>query len=102
MQYSKQFYTNVTLFILALVVLGLSIWAIVAPCKKDKFGGEILSAKDCYNNNLEEEEIDNCKKTMEALSNNIEAQYEGLSANRGLKNPGGALSGSFGNSNILK
>ena len=38
MQYSQNFYTNVTLFVLALVVLGLSIWAFVAPCKKDGFG----------------------------------------------------------------
>ena len=38
MQYSQNFYTNVALFVLALVVLGLSIWAFVAPCKKDGFG----------------------------------------------------------------
>lgn len=37
MQYSQNFYTNVALFVLALVVLGLSIWAFVAPCKKDTF-----------------------------------------------------------------
>jgi len=39
---------------------------------------------------------------MEALSNNIEEQYEGQPANRGLTNPGGPFSGSFGNPNILK
>jgi hypothetical protein len=100
MQYSKEFYTNVILFILALVVLGLSIWAFVAPCKKDKFS-YILNAEDCYNNNLDEEDIENCKKTMEALSNNIEAQYEERVGNRGLTNPGGAISGSFGNPDIL-
>ena len=100
MQYSKQFYTNVILFVLSLVVLGLSIWAFVAPCKNDKFSN-ILNAEDCNNNNLDEEEIKNCKKTMEALSNNIEAQYEGQAANRGLRNAGGAISGSFGNPDIL-
>ena len=40
MQYSQNFYTNVVLFVLALVVLGLSIWAFVAPCKKDGFGDQ--------------------------------------------------------------
>lgn len=40
MQYSQNFYTNVVLFVLALVVLGLSIWAFVAPCKKDNFGDQ--------------------------------------------------------------
>ena len=100
MQYSKQFYTNVILFVLSLVVLGLSIWAFVAPCKNDKFSN-ILNADDCYNNNLEEEEIKNCIKTMEALNNNIEVQYEGQVANRGLRNSGGAISGSFGNPDIL-
>ena len=38
MQYSQNFYTNVALFVLALIVLGLSIWAFVTPCKKDGFG----------------------------------------------------------------
>lgn len=100
MQYSKQFYTNVILFVLSLVILGLSIWAFVVPCKKDKFS-KILNAEDCYNNNLEEEEIKKCKKTTEALSNNIDVQYGGLAANRGLTDPSGAISGSFGNPNIL-
>ena len=101
MQYSKQFYTNVILFVLSLIVLGLSIWAFVVPCKNDKFSN-ILNAEDCYNNNnLNEEEIENCIKTMEALSNNIDVQYEGLAGNRGLRNPGGAISGSFGNPDIL-
>lgn len=100
MQYSKEFYTNVTLFILALVVLGLSIWAFVAPCKKDKFS-DILGAENCYHDNLDEEDRKNCIKTMEALSNNIEVQYEGQASNRGLRNSGGAISGSFGNPDIL-
>lgn len=98
MQYSKQFYTNVILFVLSLIVLGLSIWAFVAPCKKDKFGGEILSEEDCD----DEEDIENCRKTMEALSNNIDVQYSGLAANRGLTGTSGALSGSFGNPDILE
>lgn len=41
MQYSNEFYTNVALFVLALVVLGLSIWAFVTPCKKDGFGDQV-------------------------------------------------------------
>ena len=45
--------------------------------------------------------LKNCIKTMEALSNNIEVQYEGKAANRGLRNPGGAIAGSFGNPDIL-
>lgn len=46
MQYSQNFYTNVTLFVLALVVLGLSIWAFVAPCKKDGFGDQDCVGQD--------------------------------------------------------
>ena len=30
--------TNLLLFVVAFVALGLSIWALATPCKKDKFG----------------------------------------------------------------
>ena len=90
----------VILFVLSLVVLGLSIWAFVAPCKNDKFS-DILSKENCDHDNLNEEDKKNCIKIMEALSNNIEVQYEGQSANRGVRNPGGAIAGSFGNPDIL-
>ena len=65
MQYSKQFYTNVILFVLSLIVLGLSIWAFVAPCKKDKFGGEILSEEDCD----DEEDIEIMAEKAMAVKN---------------------------------
>ena len=35
---TKEFWTNLVLFVVACVALGLSIWAFVKPCKKDKFG----------------------------------------------------------------
>ena len=35
---TKEFWTNVVLFVVACVALGLSIWALATPCKKDKFG----------------------------------------------------------------
>ena len=50
MQYSQNFYTNVALFVLALVVLGLSIWAFVAPCKKDGFGDPVGTFGNCCKN----------------------------------------------------
>jgi hypothetical protein len=68
MQYSQNFYTNVALFVLALVVLGLSIWAFVAPCKKDGFGDQECGCSeienpgpyDCgYHGSMTETECDN-------------------------------------------
>ena len=35
---TKEFWTNLVLFVVACVALGLSIWAFNVPCKKDKFG----------------------------------------------------------------
>ena len=36
--YNRQFLFNTILFVVACVVLGLSIWALVAKCKNDNFG----------------------------------------------------------------
>lgn len=35
LQFNKQFYINVILFFIALIVLGLSIWALVAKCPEN-------------------------------------------------------------------
>ena len=35
---TKEFWTNLVLFVVACVALGLSIWAINTPCKNEKFG----------------------------------------------------------------
>lgn len=37
---TKEFWTNLVLFVVACVALGLSIWAFATPCKKDGFGNE--------------------------------------------------------------
>ena len=34
---TKEFWTNLVLFVVACVALGLSIWALATPCKKDGF-----------------------------------------------------------------
>jgi hypothetical protein len=56
---TKEFWTNLVLFVVACVALGLSIWAFATPCKKDKFGidsscGEMSCEEinQIYNNNL--------------------------------------------------
>ena len=63
MQYSQNFYTNVVLFVLALVVLGLSIWAFVAPCKKDGFGNPVGPFGNCCKN--ADENYQWCKNSPE-------------------------------------
>jgi hypothetical protein len=63
---------------------------------KDDFGGEILNPNDYP---FDDEK---CRKDMEILSNNINAQYQGQPANRGMTNPWGSEGGSFGNPNILE
>lgn len=35
---TKEFWTNVVLFVVASVALGLSIWAFATPCKEEGFG----------------------------------------------------------------
>ena len=91
-------YSLVILTILSITSLILSIISLV-KCK-DHFGGEILNADDCVG--LPEEEYRSCVKNMNILSNNINSQYQGLRANRGMTYPGGAEGGSFGNPNILE
>ena len=93
-------YLLVILAILSIISLVLSIISFT-KCK-DYFGGEILNAEDCKNSGLSEEAYNSCVKNMEILSDNINSQYQGLAANRGLTNPGGADAGSFGNPNILE
>jgi len=83
--------------ILSIISLTLSIISLV-KCK-DHFGGEILNAEDCKG--LSDEAYNSCVKNMETLSDNINSQYQGQPANRGLTYPGGPHGGSFGNPNII-
>jgi len=91
-------YLLIILGILSIVSLTLSIISLT-KCK-DHFGGEILNAEDCIG--LQPEKYRSCVRNMEILSNNINAQYQGKPANRGMTNPGGPEGGSFGNPNILE
>lgn len=57
--FTREFYINFGLFLFACLALGLSIWAFVLPCKKDKFGidsscGEMSCEEinSIYTNNL--------------------------------------------------
>ena len=52
-QLTKEFWTNLVLFVVACVALGLSIWALNVPCKKDGFGDNLSGCKkrsDCSEN----------------------------------------------------
>ena len=87
-------YLLLILGIIALTSLTLSIISLT-KCKDD-FGGEILNPNHCPFDNQK------CRKDIEILSNNINAQYQCKPANRGMTNPGGPEGGSFGNPNILE
>ena len=50
--FTKEFYINLVLFVVACVALGLSIWAFAKPCKKDKFGDNSVSYLKCSNAKL--------------------------------------------------
>ena len=70
--YNKQFLFNTILFVVACVVLGLSIWALATPCKKDGFG----NLKGCPIVNLDgcaqygkDYPLDNCTGTPVNLGN---------------------------------
>ena len=86
--------------ILSIVSLILSIISFT-KCK-DHFGGEILNPNDCNNSGLSEEEYRSCVKNMKILSDNINSQYHGQPANRGITYPGGPDTGLFGNPDILR
>ena len=85
--------------ILSIVSLILSIISFT-KCK-DNFGGQILNSNDCNNSGLSEEAYRSCVKNMKILSDNINSQYNGQPANRGMTYPGGPDTGSFGNPYIL-
>ena len=89
---------NLTKGILSIVSFTLSIISLT-KCK-DNFGGEILNPNDCVG--LPKEEYASCVKNMDILSSNINSQYQGQPANRGMTFPGGPEGGSFGNPNILE
>jgi len=79
--------------ILSIVSLTLSIISLTKCI--DHFGGEILNPNDCPDDD------EKCRKNMEILSDNINSQYQGQPANRGMTYPGGPEGGSFGNSDII-
>lgn len=89
----------ISLFTISIISLILSIIAITK--KNDSFSN-ILNIDECLNNtNLNEEEKNDCIKNIKILNSNINSQYWSLANNRGIKYPGNAIAGSFGNPNIL-
>lgn len=56
---TKEFWTNFVLFVVACVALGLSIWGIATPCKKDSFS-----------ENYRENSIFNNKESCEKFTRN--------------------------------
>ena len=91
-------YLLVILVILSIVSLTLTIISLT-KCKDD-FGGEILNPDDCIG--LPPEKYRSCVRNMVILSNNINSQYQGRPANRGITHPGGPEGGSFGNPDIIR
>jgi len=49
--FTKEFWTNLVLFVVACVALGLSIWAFATPCKKDGFGKVEFGSVCCPDGN---------------------------------------------------
>ena len=46
LQFTKEFWMNLVLFVFACIVLGLSIWALTLPCKKNDPFGDYRILKD--------------------------------------------------------
>ena len=77
------------LFIFVILSISSLTLSIISLTKcKDHFGGEILNADDCNNSGLSEEAYSSCVKNMKILSDNINSQYQGQPANRGITYPG--------------
>ena len=90
------------LFIFVILFITSLTLSIISFTKcKDNFGGQILNSNDCNNSGLSEEEYRSCVKNMKILSDNINSQYNGQPANRGMTYPGGPDTGLFGNPYIL-
>lgn len=49
-KFTREFWTNLVLFVVVCVALGLSIWAFATPCKKDKFGNSNSNLICDFNN----------------------------------------------------
>ena len=97
------YYLVIVISIICLTSLILSILAISKNCKCDNFAGNILNESECYNTPQidTEEKLNNCLNNIRQLSTNINTVYWGQPGNRGLVNPGGAISGSIGNPQII-
>lgn len=86
------------ILLIAVVALGLSIASMVKPCN-DGFGnGEVLNLNECKGAPDELE----CAKRIYELKYNINAQFSAQPANRMVTYSGGAVSGAFGNSDVLQ
>jgi hypothetical protein len=53
--FTREFYINLVLFVVACIALGLSIWAFAKPCKKDRFGDNSVSCSTGKLINLDNE-----------------------------------------------
>lgn len=89
----------IVLLTISIVTLILSIISLV-KCK-DTFAGSVLNKEECYNSHFDEDELKRCLNQVKTLTTNINSQYWGQPGNRGLTYPGGPVSGSFGNPEII-
>jgi hypothetical protein len=91
---------------LILVIVSLSITIYNFMCKSNKSNksnkskfSSVLNIDECAN--LIGNEKQKCIQQILELKNNVNIQYSGQPANRGLNDPGGAISGSFGNPGVI-
>jgi hypothetical protein len=91
--------------ILIILSIALSILIIIKNKDTDNFSNYILNPNLCVedDNLLRTGPISVCEciRTNFALSDNINEQAQGLSANRGVHNTGIGSSGSFGNPSVI-
>lgn len=87
----------ILIFVIIVMIIAVSMFIYY---KYDKFNS-VLSIDECNNNHFDEEEKRKCINNVMQLKYNMNTQYQGQPANRGLTNPSGTHSGSFGNSAVI-
>jgi len=99
---NKEFWVNIGLCVFTLIALILSIISFVKSTKSNFSGGNqtVLKLSNCLHNGFDETQFDTCVLQTKALQN-INHQYNGQPANRGITEDGGVMGGSFGNTEML-
>jgi len=101
---NKEFWLNIGLCLFTLIALILSVISFVKSTKSNfkaiSQDNGPLSPLNCKNNGFDRDQLVRCMSQNLALQN-INKQYNGGAANRGLTEDGGVMGGSFGNTEML-